>query len=114
MQKIKIQSISDIITNSSSEVFCRIESDDYLNEIYELLSPLFPSDDPEIYPAISEVIPSEEWYGKEEELKNLPDKWLEIELPYGMSESYKFYKAGLEAILDSKFKNKYKIVRYEY
>lgn len=30
---VKIQSISDIITNSSSELFCTIFSDNYLKDI---------------------------------------------------------------------------------
>lgn len=41
--KINIQSISDIITNSSSEVFCTITGKD-TKSIYETLSPLFNGD----------------------------------------------------------------------
>ena len=40
MITIKIQSISDIITNSSSEVFCTITGKD-IEAIAELLKPLF-------------------------------------------------------------------------
>lgn len=39
---IPIQSFSDIITNSSSEIFCTISGAD-LDAIYELLKPLFPA-----------------------------------------------------------------------
>lgn len=39
---IPVQSISDLITNSSSEIFCTITGND-LDSIYELLKPLFPS-----------------------------------------------------------------------
>lgn len=41
--KINVQSISDIITNSSSEVFCTITGKD-TKSIYETLSPLFNGD----------------------------------------------------------------------
>lgn len=37
-----IQSFSDVVTNSSSEIFCTITGND-LDSIYELLKPLFPS-----------------------------------------------------------------------
>lgn len=39
---INIQSFSDVVTNSSSEIFCTITGND-LDSIYELLKPLFPS-----------------------------------------------------------------------
>ena len=39
---INIQSFSDVITNSSSEIFCTISGAD-LDAIYELLKPLFPA-----------------------------------------------------------------------
>lgn len=41
--QINIQSVSDIITNSSSEVFCTITGKD-TKSIYETLSPLFKGD----------------------------------------------------------------------
>ena len=46
---IKIQSISDIITNSSSEVFCTITSKD-VKAIYQVLEPFFPGNDDEFDP----------------------------------------------------------------
>ena len=41
---INIQTISDIITNSSSEVFCTITGKD-VEAIYQMLKPFFPGDD---------------------------------------------------------------------
>lgn len=108
---IPVQSVSDLITNSSSEVFCRISSEKYLDEIWELLSPLFNSSDPELYPRIIECNLEEE---KEsltvEEIKELPYKWLQVELPYSMSKVSDFYKTGLEAILRKNFGENYKII----
>ena len=48
---IKVQSFGDVITNSSSEVFCTIHSD-RLNEIVEILTPLFPNQDSEMGPTL--------------------------------------------------------------
>lgn len=78
---IKIQSVSDIITNSSSEVFCRITGDN-LNSAYDILEQLF-------YLGYSEEEPCMEEY----------DNLIEIRLPYGMYGVDDFYKAGLEALL---------------
>lgn len=38
---ILVQSVSDLITNSSSEIFCTITGDD-LKAIYDLLKPILP------------------------------------------------------------------------
>lgn len=81
---IPIQSFSDVITNSSSEIFCTISGAD-LDAIYELLKPLFPAGygysdmEPTLYKEDDSVAPTE------------------------------FYKAGLEAILDKYFKDNYTI-----
>lgn len=88
--KINIQSFSDVITNSSSEIFCTISGDD-LVWIYELLKSLFPGDDSEEGPTL---------YMEE----NAITLWL----PYGDAPT-EFYKAGLEAILDKYFKDNYTI-----
>jgi hypothetical protein len=55
--RINIQSFSDVITNSSSEIFCTISGDDLVG-IYELLEPLLPGyDSPtEFYKAGLEAI----------------------------------------------------------
>ena len=112
--RIPVQSVSDLITNSSSEVFCRISSNDHLDEIWELLSPLFNNYDSEMYPCLRErVLEEEKEYLTVEEIKELPYKWLEIEMPYSMSESEDFYKAGLEAILTKNFGENYQITYYD-
>ena len=50
----KVQSLSDIITNSSSEVFLRIDSKDEKthNEIYKVMQELFPGNDYEMSPGV--------------------------------------------------------------
>lgn len=80
---INIQSFSDVVTNSSSEIFCTITGND-LDSIYELLKPLFPSS-----------------YG-------YSDMEPTLDMEDG-EQPVDFYKAGLEAILDKHFKDNYKI-----
>lgn len=110
---IPIQSVSDLITNSSSEVFCRISSEEHLDEIWDLLAPIFISDDPEILPEITErYLENEKDWLSIEEIKSLPYKWIEVGFPYSMSEAKDFYRAGLEAILSKNFGEDYKIVYY--
>ncbi len=88
---INIQSFSDVITNSSSEIFCTITGKD-VEAIYELLESLFPGYDSEMEPTVEIV-----------------DDSIELWLPYGEDKVTEFYKAGLEAILDKYFKDNYKI-----
>lgn len=92
---IPIQSFSDIITNSSSEIFCTIGGTD-LDAIYQLLKPLFPS---------------EYGYSDMEPTLYMEDNVITLWLPYG-EQPVDFYKAGLEAILDKYFKDNY-IIEYE-
>lgn len=111
---IPIQSVSDLITNSSSEVFCRISSEEHLDEIWDLLAPIFISDNSEISPEIVErYLEDEKEYLSVEEIKSLPYKWIEVEFPYSMDGAKDFYKAGLEAILGKNFGEDYKIVYYD-
>lgn len=88
--RINIQSFSDVITNSSSEIFCTITGED-LKAIYELLKPLFPGCDSELEPTLY-----------------IEDNIITLWLPYG-EYAVEFYKEGLEAILDKYFKDNYKI-----
>lgn len=113
---LNIQSVSDIITNSSSEVFCRIESENSLELIKEILEPLFPySHYSEDGPSLYERILSEEKSDYDDGyLDGFPEKWLEITLPYSMCDSEAFYEAGLEAILSSKVPGDYTIIYGEY
>ena len=110
---VSIQSFGDIITNSSSEIFCTITGDaDVLDFIADLLSHVFDNyGDREIDPLFEYKI-KEDMYSEgytKEELNNVPDRYIEITLPYGCNE--KFYRAGLLAILgeSENIKGKYKI-----
>lgn len=88
---IKLQSFGDVITNSSSEVFCWIHSD-RLNEIVEILNPLFPNKDSEMGPVLNVY---EEGYWDEDSTP-----CISIDFPYGMEGYEEFYRKGLTAILD--------------
>ena len=109
---IKIQSVSDIITNSSSEVFCRIESDNHLVKIADLLCDAIGSNsyDPEYEPVCRLRYKEDSyWYSEEEEAK-LPSEWVEIEVPYSWS-GREFYTIALPAVLDKLVgENNYKII----
>lgn len=114
---INVQSVSGIITNSSSEVFCRIESDNSLDLIKEILRPLFaPGDWDDCCPYLREIDLDDEEY--EEWCDDLetrtPRKWIEINMPYSLSEATEFYRAGLEAILSNRVPNDYRIIYDEY
>lgn len=107
---IPIQSFSDIITNSSSEIFQTIKgSEETINKIYDILSPLFKDDswyDEEV-PTMrvlykSKVEEDPEEYGFEDtELSDLPEAWIELRLPYGLSGCEDFFKVGIKALLES-------------
>ena len=87
---IKIQSVSGIITNSSSEVFCKITGNN-LDEIWGILQPLFPGIDSELEPVLR-------YYEDNEWDEGVPEN-IVLEFPYGLESVSEFYKAGLEAIL---------------
>lgn len=91
--KVKIQSVSDIITNSSSEVFCTITGKD-TKSIYEILSPLFKGD-PELAPYLD--------YWEENEYDKGAPEMIHLNIPYSCSEVSEFYKAGIEALLTKYF-----------
>lgn len=89
---IPVQSIGDLITNSSSEVFI-LDTGNDLDSIYELLKPLFPSS---------------YGYSDMEPTLYMEDGVITLWIPYG-EQPVDFYRAGLEAILDKHFKDNYKI-----
>lgn len=64
--RLNIQSISDIITNSSSEIFCRIESKEHINEIKEFLNNIG------VHANIEE-----DYYEPGEEKQGVIDFWIE-------------------------------------
>ena len=100
---MSILSISDVITNSSSEVFCTIthENKDTLREIYNKLSEVISTDGwGEEQPILCNNID----VSSEDEDAYLPN-CIYIDMPYSAEGVYDFYKAGLEAILDKYFED---------
>lgn len=93
MKKVNILRITDVITNSSSEVFCIINSED-IHAIYELLSELIPGYDPEIDASL-----------------DFDGNVIQLRLPYSLCQLESFFKYGIEAILKENFKN-YEIKYY--
>ena len=86
---LKIQSLSDIITNSSSEVFCSINSNDpeIKLQIFALMKNLFPGSDSDMELTV-----------------DIHDEAIEVWLPYyTTTTSFTFYEAGIEAILNERF-----------
>lgn len=96
---LKVQSISDLITNSSSETFLRIDTKDKVlhDEIYNALKDLFPSRDWELSPVISDET---EYYHENEE--GFEGFVCELSLPYGI-ECDTLFEVGVKAILKDKF-----------
>ena len=105
---IKIQSISDIITNSSSEVFCRIQSNQLI-EIFEVLKPLFPNTDSEMGP----IIYLEKEYDEDYENEDATP-YITINFPSGFTGYEEIYSEGLIAILDKYFGNENYSIQYGY
>lgn len=129
---IPIQSYSDIITNSSSELFCVITSDNKLREIHDLLDLIVGfNQEFEITPVVNYInkenevakINGRNW-GAEYILedinefliknKDLPDNFIEIDFPYCLKKCKTFYIQGLKAILNEQFgENNYIIKFYD-
>lgn len=103
---IKIQSLSNIITNSSSEVFCIIESDKYLETIYDIISEALDNNDIDYGPVCNLDYKSDydsDYY------KDYSDKWISISVPYGWTGS-NFYKLAIPLVLNEIIgENNYKI-----
>lgn len=105
---IPIQSMSDVITNSSSELFCTIFSDKHLDDIYEFFKDIIGvgySDE-----SLSIYLEHKDEYCDEECFKDYPDDWIEIHMPYDYRNVSDILRVGLKAILENKFKDGYKIV----
>lgn len=90
---MKIISISDLITNSSSEVFCYIDGpENEIDEIYDILDTIFGwNQECEITPVVD----------------RLEDTSVSIDLPYSLTrdETYVAYWEGAIRGLLSKFNN---------
>lgn len=125
--KIPIQSISDIITNSSSELFAVIDANrEILESIYKLIDTLFGyHQESEITPVVTlcrrptkEEIEDRDYsswrFDDTQDIYSLPENWIEIELPYRIEECQSFFRAGLEAILKEKFGDSFKIEYEEF
>lgn len=112
---IPIQSISDIITNSSSEIFAYIHSKDNLYVIYDIINHIFGfNQEYEITPCVYLKDKSNIDDYSDEYFKSFPDRWIEIELPYDMDNYKEFYREGLEAILNKRIgSNNYVIIYNE-
>ena len=111
---IPIQSFSNIITNSSSELFCIISgNEDVLEFIRNLLSNIMDTEGyDEDYPSFR-IFKKEDLcendYDKET-WKNMPETGIEFYLPYDFSCCPAFFKEGLKALLEnSEVKGKYKL-----
>ena len=99
MIKIPIQSFGDIITNSSSETFCIITSDEKLDDIFTALKTIIKSegyseDNLSIYKRTNEETNKE---------------YIEIDIPYDALDYSDIISAGIKAILDRRFEGKYNI-----
>ena len=101
--QINIQSVSDIITNSSSEVFCTITGKD-AKSIYETLSPLFRGD--------LDYAPFLEYWEEGEYDEDTPEM-IQLNIPYSCSGVTEFYKAGMEALLTKYFREGNYEISYE-
>lgn len=103
---IKLQSFGDVITNSSSEVFCTISSVN-IEHILEILEPIFAGCDEDIDPTLDYYKAGEYEYDLDEYNEQ---PFIQIRLPHGTL-CYQLYKEGIESILDKYIgKNNYTIV----
>lgn len=112
---INIQSFSDIITNSSSELFCTVSgNEDVILFINNLLSNLFKDDeyyseDTPTYRLLCKSDLDKEEFS-EKQWKELPEYSIQIDLPYSLGTCETFFREGLKALLEnSEVKGKYKL-----
>lgn len=103
---IKLQSFGDVITNSSSEVFCTISGTD-IEHILKILEPIFAGCDEGIDPTLDYYKAGEYEYDLDEYNEQ---PFIQIRLPHGTL-CHQLYKEGIESILDKYIgKNNYTIV----
>lgn len=108
---INIQSISDIITNSSSEVFCKIHSED--KDVVDILYDLFETvygwnQESEITPVLDYGIDDDfkpwEYDNYEDECKAreaaVDKTTITIEMPYSYRKVLAYHRAGIDATID--------------
>ena len=115
---IKIQTISDIITNSSSEVFCVVHSTnrEFIDELYSQLDAIYGwNQESERTPVIEyqgqndhdswEYDRQEGYESREPEVDKTT---ISIEMPYCMRKGIAYHRAGIEALVNEG-KKKYKV-----
>lgn len=111
---INIQSFSDVITNSSSEIFCAISGDkDTILFINNLLFNLFGEEgydeDTPSYNLLCKSDLNKDDFN-EKQWRELPEYSIQINLPYDLWSCEAFFKEGLKALLESsEVKGKYKL-----
>ena len=95
MRRIKVQTISDIITNSSSEVFCRITSSDtkLLERIQEWLTKAFGY--PRNYDSDISLTSTLSGPSKME-----PTTDIYVRCPLSMNHQSRFFYESIEALLE--------------
>ena len=122
---IKIQTISDIITNSSSEVFCVIHSTnrEFIDELYSQLDAIYGwNQEPEQTPVIEyqgqndhdnwEYDRQEGYESREPEVDKTT---ISIEMPYCMRKGIAYHIAGIEALVnEGKKKHKVTDLKVEF
>ncbi len=92
---IKLQSFGDVITNSSSEVFCTIVGTN-IEYILEILKPIFIGCEEGIDPTLDYFKKGEYEYDLDA-YNDYP--FIQIRLPQGTL-CHQLYKEGIESILD--------------
>lgn len=102
---IPIQSVSDVVTNSSSELFCTIFSETQAEDIYKLFEDIFGyNTDSDLGPVVYLVHKSDDdYYQEDERYASFPESWVEIHTPYEAVDHSAFYTAGIKALLKEHF-----------
>ena len=99
MIKIPIQSFGDIITNSSSETFCTITSDEKLDDIFNALTTTIGS----------KRYSEDNIYVHKNFDEETNKEYIMIDIPYDAFNYSDLIGIGIEAFLDKHFKDKYKL-----
>ena len=110
-EEIAIQSMSDIITNSSSEVFVRIHSSnrEFMDELYEQIDAVFGwNQESEQTPVIEYdgQRNHEDWEYSSERFEydakepKVDKTTINIEMPYCLRKSIEYHRAGIQKLID--------------
>lgn len=99
MIRIPIQSFGDIITNSSSETFCIITSDEKLDDIFRALTTVIRR----------EGYHENNIYVCKEMNEEINKEYITIDIPCDAFNYSDILGLGIEAFLDKHFKDKYQL-----